>query len=61
MSFANTPTNHIDEREHRQNNMDFIRNLEEKEKEMIRKKNAWQDIVPIMQEKDKKLSKAKIF
>ena len=61
MSFANTPTNHIDEREHRQNNMDFMRNLEEKEIEMIRKKNAWQDIVPIMQEKDKKLSKAKIF
>ena len=43
------------------NNMDFMRNLEEKENEMIRKKNAWQDIVPIMQEKDKKLSKAKIF
>ena len=61
MSYANTPTNHIDEREHRQNNMDFMRNLEEKEIEMIRKKNAWQDIVPIMQEKDKKLSKAKIF
>ena len=43
------------------NNMDFMRNLEEKENEMIRKKNTWQDIVPIMQEKDKKLSKAKIF
>ena len=43
------------------NNMDFMRNLEEKENKMIRKKNAWQDIVPIMQEKDKKLSKAKIF
>ena len=44
-----------------ENNIDFMCDLEEKEKEIIRKKNAWQDVVPIMQDEDKKLCKAKIF
>ena len=40
MSSANTPTNHIDEREHRQNQHGLYAQLRREENEMIRKKNA---------------------
>ena len=57
---SSAPTNLIDEREHGQKQHELYAQLR-RENEMIRKKNAWQDTMPIMEDKDKKLSKAKIF